>query len=83
MPIREYSAADPQKSCSRCLPGFERVEPVDCPPFPICPECGNKVQRQLSVLRVGGSKSSFDARAKSAGFSTFKKLGHGEYEKKY
>ena len=83
MPIREYSATDPKKSCTHCKAGFERVEPMDCPPFPVCPECGNKVALQVSAPSVGGSVSGFDDRAKSAGLSKFKKIGHGEYEKKY
>ena len=83
MPIREYSATDPKNSCAHCKPGFERVEPMECPPFPLCPECGNKVERQLSATNVGGSKSNSDDRAKSAGFQKFEKLGNGEYEKKY
>lgn len=83
MPIREYSATDPKDSCAHCKAGFERVEPMDCPAFPVCPECGNKVMRQLAATNVGGSKFNFDDRAKSAGLSKFKKIGHGEYEKKY
>lgn len=83
MPIREYIAVDPKKSCSHCKEGFEQVEPMDAPFDTICPECGGKVQRQISAPCVGGSRSGFDDRAKSAGFSKLKKTGHGEYEKKY
>ncbi len=83
MPIREYIAADPNKACPHCKAGFERVEPVDCPPFPICPECCNPVERQLASTNVGGSKSTFDDRAKRAGFQKLEKLGDGEYEKKF
>ncbi len=83
MPIREYSAADPKNSCARCKAGFERVEPMDCPAFPVCPECGNPVERQLAATNVGGSKSNFDDSAKSSGFIKYEKLGDGEYEKKY
>jgi len=83
MPIREYSAIDPKNSCKHCREGFEQVEPMDAPSAAACPECGNKVERQISAPRVGGSDSGFDDRAKTAGFSKLKKLGHGEYEKKY
>jgi len=81
MPIREYKAVDPKKSCSFCREGFERVEPMDCPVFPFCPECGMPVERQLAQSRVGASKSSFISRAKSVGLTTYKKVGKGEYEK--
>lgn len=83
MPIREYITVDPKKSCAHCKEGFEQVEPIETPPQTVCSECGNKVARQISASRVGGSNSGFDDRAKSAGFSKLKKLGHGEYEKKY
>ncbi len=83
MPIREYSAVDPKKSCPHCKAGFERVEPMECPPFPVCPECSNPVERQISAPSVGGSQSGFDDRAKSAGFQKLEKTGQGEYEKKY
>jgi len=83
MPIREYIAVDPKKSCKICKEAFEQVEQMDSPPKTICPECGNAVQRQISAPSVGGSNSGFDDRAKSAGFQKLEKLGHGEYEKKY
>ncbi len=83
MPIREYAAVDPKKSCTHCKDGFEEVEAMDAPPLEACPECGAPVQRQLSAPRVGGSKSGLDDRAKSAGFTKYKKLGKGEYEKKF
>ena len=83
MPIREYGAIDPKKSCAHCKEGFEQVEQSTTPIRTVCPECGSPVQRQISAPRVGGSDSGFDDRAKSAGFSKLKKLGHGEYEKKY
>jgi predicted amidophosphoribosyltransferase len=73
MPIREYKAVDLEKSCSFCREGFERVEPMDCPVFPFCPECGMPIERQLSRPILGKSKSSFISRAKSAGLTTYKK----------
>jgi len=83
MPIREYIAVDPKKSCKTCKVGFEQVEQIDDSPLAACPECGSKVHRQISAPSVGGSDSGFNARAKSAGFSKLEKLGNGEYEKKY
>ena len=83
MPIREYSAADPAASCDHCKGGFEEVESIAAPALETCPRCGAKVQRQLSAPSVGGSKSGLHDRAKNAGFTTYEKLGKGEYEKKY
>lgn len=83
MPIREYSAADPRNACRHCREGFEEVESMEAPALESCPRCGGKVQRQLSAPSVGGSKSGLHDRAKNAGFTTYEKLGKGEYEKKY
>jgi len=83
MPIREYIAVDPKKSCLHCKNGFEQVEQIEAAASTACPECGNPVERQISAPRVGGSKTGFDDRAKNAGFSKLEKLGNGEYEKKY
>ncbi|MDZ8117583.1 FmdB family zinc ribbon protein [Pontiella agarivorans] len=83
MPIREYAAVDPGKSCRHCGNGFEEVEAIDAPPKKTCPRCGSKITRQLSAPRVGSSESGLHDRAKSAGFTTYEKLGKGEYEKKY
>ncbi len=83
MPIREYAAVDPDKSCPHCAKGFEEVETIETPALDACPECGHKIIRQLSAPSVGGSQSGLHDRAKNAGFTTYKKSSKGEYEKKY
>jgi putative FmdB family regulatory protein len=83
MPIREYAAVDPRASCTFCKGGFEEVETMDAPALESCPKCGQPVQRQISAPRVGPSDSGLHDRAKNAGFTTYKKTGKGEYEKKY
>jgi putative FmdB family regulatory protein len=83
MPIREYIAVDPEKSCRHCKAGFEEVEAMEAEPKEACPQCGSPIRRQLSAPSVGGSRSGLHDRAKNAGFTTYQKLGKGEYEKKY
>jgi len=83
MPIREYAAVNPKKSCPHCKERFEEVETVDAPALEVCPKCGHPVQRQLSAPNVGASDSGLHDRAKNAGFTTYKKSSKGEYEKKY
>lgn len=83
MPIREYAAIDPAKSCKHCKEGFEVVERIDETVMEKCPECGNPVQRLFSAPNVGASQSGLDQRAKNAGFTKLGKVGKGEYEKKY
>lgn len=83
MPIYEYTAADPEEACEYCRKVFEHLAAVHQEPLKSCPKCGAPVQRLISAPRVGGSKSMFDDRAKSAGFHKLKKIGKGEYEKQY
>lgn len=83
MPIREYASSDPEKGCDDCRTGFERVETITKAALKTCPRCGGKVERQLSAPSVGRSESGLHDRAKNAGFTTYKKSGKGEYEKKY
>ncbi|VGO12486.1 hypothetical protein PDESU_01039 [Pontiella desulfatans] len=83
MPIREYAAVDPKKSCRHCKTGFEEMETMDAEAKTACPRCGEKIRRQLSAPSVGASQTGLHDRAKNAGFTTYEKLGKGEYEKKY
>jgi hypothetical protein len=41
------------------------------------------VQRLISAISIGYSKSGFDRRAREAGFTKLQRIGRGEYEKKY
>jgi putative FmdB family regulatory protein len=83
MPIREYATVDPKKSCKHCKDGFEQVEQINDDPLTVCPQCGGPVERRISAPSVGASDSGLHDRAKNAGFTTYKKTGKGEYEKKY
>lgn len=83
MPIHEYIPYDPEHACAHCCNGFEHIEALNEEALTRCPKCGAPVQRQLSAPQIGRSESGLHDRAKSAGFTTYKKTGNGEYEKKY
>lgn len=83
MPIHEYEARTPSATCAYCRNGFEALQRLHAPPLTACPACGNPVRRLISAPRVGASRSGFDDRAKSAGFTKLKRIGKGEYEKQY
>jgi putative FmdB family regulatory protein len=83
MPIHEYQAKETDKGCAFCRRPFEQFERLSQAPLTACPQCGLPVARLISAPAVGASRSGFDARAKAAGFTKLKKLGHGEYEKQY
>lgn len=83
MPIYEYQAGDRAHSCATCAVGFEILQSLSDPALETCPSCGAPVRKLISAPAVGGSKSGFDDRAKSAGFHKLERRGRGEYEKKY
>ena len=83
MPIYEYQAAKKEQSCPQCAEAFEVIQRMNDAPLSRCPKCGAPVQRLISAPCIGKSESSFDDRAKNAGFHKLQKLGKGEYEKQY
>lgn len=83
MPIYEYQAKTPGKSCPKCRDGFEVLQRIGDACVAVCPECGAPVVRAISAPSLGRSLSSLDDRAKAAGFTKLKRLGKGEYEKQY
>ena len=83
MPTYEYEACDTTKACPKCRDGFEIYQPLDTPSLTTCPECGSPLRKCFSAPAIGRSQSSFDQRAKEAGFSKLQRIGKGEYEKKY
>ena len=83
MPVYQYEAVDPVKSCPRCADGFEAVQSIHDARLSACPACGAPIRRVISAPAIGRSKSKLDDRAKAAGFTKLKRLGKGEYEKMY
>lgn len=47
MPTYEYIAVDSQKSCDKCIKGFETIQRISDPPLTICPQCQNPVRRVI------------------------------------
>ena len=83
MPIYEYQAVNIAGACEVCRERFEHFHRVAEPPLTACPKCGAPVAKLFSAPNVGASKSTFDSRAKTAGFHKLKRTGKGEYEKQY
>jgi len=83
MPVYDYEAASPEKSCPYCVNGFETVQSISDPHLSACPKCGQPIRRVITAPAIGRSKTKLDDRAKAAGFTKLKRLGKGEYEKMY
>jgi putative FmdB family regulatory protein len=84
MPLYEYVAREPERaSCAHCRQPFECLRKLADPLLTKCPQCGAPIMKIFSAPAVGRSQTSFDDRAKSAGFHKLQKLSKGEYEKKY
>ena len=83
MPVYDYEAKDPEKSCPDCKEGFEIVQSIKEQRLDKCPQCGNPVRKLITAPAIGRSRSMLDDRAKNAGFTKLKKVSKGEYEKMY
>lgn len=58
MPIYEYQAEDPTKSCHRCKSPFEVLQSLREPPIGVCPSCGAPVRRLISWCRAAVVETS-------------------------
>ncbi|MBN2123689.1 MAG: zinc ribbon domain-containing protein, partial [Deltaproteobacteria bacterium] len=48
MPIYEYEAIDPRRSCTDCRSPFEALQGAGEEPLSACPSCGNRVRKIIS-----------------------------------
>ena len=82
MPIYEYIAVDPDKSCGTCRRGFELRRPVERPALEVCPLCKSPVKKVISKINTPKiTKPLSISDAKSAGFTILEKRLDGNYEK--
>lgn len=82
MPIRVYQASGEQY-CQHCLAGFERLEKMDAMAITQCPHCGAALRRCVSapsVIHADGSMLK-PANLEQHGFTQYRKVGQGEYER--
>lgn len=82
MPIYEY-AANSEKHCEHCVKGFDCLQRMNDAPLEVCPQCGAPIERRLSAPNVamGGAHLLKEDRAAKAGFTQYKRIGKGTYEK--
>ena len=82
MPIYEYRSTK-ESGCEHCLAGFARLEKLSEPPASTCPRCDGPIQRVISAPHVqrGQAHLLSPKKAAEAGFTQYKKIGQGVYEK--
>jgi putative FmdB family regulatory protein len=83
MPIFDYRCLDETGGCDHCRAGFEHLERLNAEPLANCPRCGAPVHKQLSApaLAIGGAHLQKEKKIGDAGFTQYKKIGKGVYEK--
>jgi putative FmdB family regulatory protein len=77
MPLYEYEVCE--GGCVVCGGKFTLRRPLSAPPLTHCPACKKPVRKVLSTFNSPKTLSFSDA--KKAGFSVFKKVSKGEYER--
>lgn len=77
MPIYEYELCE--GGCKVCGGKFSLRRPMDAKPLTHCPSCKKPVRKVFSTFS-SPTRISLSA-AKKAGFTVYKKLGKGEYER--
>ncbi len=82
MPIFEYRASG-EAGCAHCREGFDQLQKLSEPPLEHCPRCGAPVQQQIGApaLAIGGAYLLKEKKIGEAGFTQYRKIGKGVYEK--
>ncbi len=80
MPLYEYVAR--RRGCLVCREGFTLRRPLSAPPLTECPLCKAPVRKVISSFNTPVKlKPVSVSSAKKAGFTVYKRLGKGEYER--
>jgi putative FmdB family regulatory protein len=82
MPIFDYQCIGAE-GCKRCQPGFEHLERLHAEPLTQCPHCGAPIRRLIGApaLAMGGAHLQKEKTIGEAGFTQYRKIGKGVYEK--
>jgi hypothetical protein len=77
MPMDEYEVCE--GGCHICGGKVTLYRPLSAAPLKVCPLCKKSVRRLWSAFNTPKAASISDA--KKAGFTVYKRLGKGEYER--
>ena len=80
MPLYEYELCD--GNCAACGGQFTLRRPITAPELTACPACRKPVRKVISGFSTPHHlKPLSTTDAKKAGFSDFKRVNKGEYER--
>jgi len=83
MPFYEYISTDPEAGCDYCSQPVTILQKIDDPPMEQCPYCSQAVRRLISPPSLSGkhSRAPSSEEVEKAGFTQYRKIGKGVYEK--
>jgi len=80
MPLYEYELCEGE--CKICGGRFVLNRPLTAPPLTRCPLCKKPVRKLISLFSTPTKLKPLSITdAKKAGFTVFKRIGKGEYER--
>jgi len=79
VPIYEYEPDD--RECLICDGRVEAMQGINDEPLKYCPTCGLEVRRVVSRASFKLQQSTNPEKAAAKGFTTFKKVEKGKWEK--
>ncbi|MGB9602718.1 MAG: FmdB family zinc ribbon protein [Verrucomicrobiia bacterium] len=80
MPIYEYELCE--GDCVVCGGRFTLYRPLNAPPLTKCPACKRPVRKVISNFNTPNKLKPLSiSDAKAAGFTVYKRIGKGEYER--
>ena len=82
MPFYEYTCSE-TPGCGHCRDAFTVLQRISDDPLSSCPVCDKPVRRKISAPNLVGSPAA-DLKPSSiekAGFTQYRKIGKGVYEK--
>lgn len=82
VPFYEYICSE-DTGCEHCREAFTVLQRISDDPLPACPACGSAIRRVISAPNLVGSSASDlkPSKIEQAGFTQYRKIGKGVYEK--
>lgn len=83
MPLYDYIADTDNGGCAHCGLPFEVMRKLSEPELATCPHCGGPVKRIISApgIAIGGAHRLKESHVEKHGFTQYRKIGKGVYEK--